>query len=146
TALLTSLAFRVEAQGAQFTQCLVDPEDAATPAVLERGGISYGTELLLLSRPLLRDSGPPLPSDISFESYSPSLHSAFASLVERTYAGTRDCPVLATVRGGEDSLAAHRATGEFVPSAWRLYRRGGRDIGVLLLAEHPDRDTWEVAY
>jgi ribosomal protein S18 acetylase RimI-like enzyme len=146
TALLTSIASRVDAQGAQFTQCLVEPEDTATRATLERGGIPYATDLVLLSRPLLRDSAPPLPSDLSFESYSASLHPTFAYLVERTYVGTLDCPVLARVRGGEDSLTAHRATGQFVPSAWRLYRQGGRDVGVLLLAEHPDRDTWEVAY
>src|SRR4029077_10608305 len=49
-------------------------------------------------------------------------------------------------RGGEDSLEAHRATGRFTPHAWRLYRSGGKEVGVLLLAEHPDRDVWEVAY
>ena len=37
-------------------------------------------------------------------------------------------------------------TGRFSPEAWRIFRSGADEVGILLLAEHPDRDTWEVAY
>jgi ribosomal protein S18 acetylase RimI-like enzyme len=67
-------------------------------------------------------------------------------IIERSYEGTLDCPALARLRGGDDSLEAHRATGQFVPNAWRLYRSDGADVGVLLLAEHRDSDLCEVAY
>ena len=43
-------------------------------------------------------------------------------------------------------LEAHRATGQFNPQSCRIYRESGRDVGIVLLAEHPDRDVWEVAY
>jgi GNAT superfamily N-acetyltransferase len=160
-ALLAALAARVECQGAHFIQCLLDPGDVANGEILNRGGIPYATDLILLSRSLL-GSAPESPAgatgalpapgpspgrlEVSVECYAPEAHAAFSRLVERTYAGTLDCPVLARVRGGEESLEAHRAAGEFVPDAWRLYREGGADVGVLLLAEHPERDTWEVAY
>jgi ribosomal protein S18 acetylase RimI-like enzyme len=170
TSLLESIAAQVDEQGAVFTQCLLDPSDTRSRATLDRGGFPYVTDLILLSRPTavegVGDAGvegvemveeskrpsdqcsstPLTPSTLSVESYSADSHAAFARLVERTYEGTLDCPVLARLRGGEDSLEAHRATGRFAPDAWRLYRREGQDVGVLLLAEHPDRDLWEVAY
>ncbi|MGE5195230.1 MAG: GNAT family N-acetyltransferase [Deltaproteobacteria bacterium] len=160
SALLEAVASRIEAQGAQFLQCLLDPADAAGREALNRGGIPYATDLILLSRSLV-ETGPNSPGGsfsgagrlqpvdregLCAECYSPESHAAFSRLVERTYVGTLDCPVLAGVRGGEESLEAHRATGQFVPNAWRLYREAGEDVGVLLLAEHPERDAWEVAY
>jgi len=145
-ALLTSVATRVDAQGVQFTQCLLDPDDARGRSMLDHGGFPYVTDLILLSRSLLANL-PPLPGiKLSSDRYSDASRPAFARIVERTYEGTLDCPILARLRRGEESLAAHRATGQFSPDSWRIYRSGGKDVGVLLLAEHPQRDTWEVAY
>jgi ribosomal protein S18 acetylase RimI-like enzyme len=163
TGLLESIAAHVDGEGALFTQCLLDPSDTRGRATLDGGGFPFVTDLILLSRPT-GDAGVETvkgveeskrPSDpgcaasstlLSVESYSTESHAAFARLVERTYEGTLDCPVLARLRGGDDSLEAHRATGRFAPNAWRLYRREGQEVGILLLAEHPDRDLWEVAY
>jgi ribosomal protein S18 acetylase RimI-like enzyme len=151
-ALLQAVASRVDSQGAQFTQCLLDPDDANGRAMLDRGGFPFTTELIALSRPL---GGPapgrqPKPNDglaeLTVQYYTDGAHSEFARIVERTYEKTLDCPALARFRGGESSLAAHRATGHFVPEAWRLYGDGGRPLGVLILADHPDRNVWEVAY
>lgn len=145
-ALLATVAARVDAQGVQFTQCLLDPDDASGRATLDRGGFPYVTDLVLLSRSLLANLPPPSDMDLSAEGYSAASHTAFARIVERTYEGTFDCPILAQFRRGDESLAAHRATGQFRPAAWRIYRSAGQDVGVVLLAEHPERDTWEVAY
>jgi ribosomal protein S18 acetylase RimI-like enzyme len=151
-ALLRAVAARVDSQDAQFTQCLLDPDDAPGRTMLNRGGFPFATELILLSRSL-SGNGPRRQSarnaalnGMTVECYSEHAHADFARIVERTYEETLDCPVLARCRGGESSLAAHRATGQFVPEAWRLYRDGARPLGVLILAEHPDRDVWEVAY
>jgi GNAT superfamily N-acetyltransferase len=145
-ALLQAVASRVDARGVQFTQCLLDPGDSAGRTTLDRGGFPFATELILLARPLLTLPSAPPANDLSVQTYTPARHAAFSQIVERTYVGTLDCPILARIRGGEESLEAHRATGQFVPEAWRLYRTKDRDVGVLILAEHPERDTWEVAY
>jgi ribosomal protein S18 acetylase RimI-like enzyme len=146
SAMLKSVADRVAAQGAMFTQCLLEPDDAKGRATLERGGFPYATDLVLLSRSLSGDLPARPAAALSAECYSEQSHAAFVRIIERSYEGTLDCPALARLRGGEDSLEAHRATGQFVPNAWRLYRSGGADVGVLLLAEHRDRDLCEVAY
>ncbi|MBS0265119.1 MAG: GNAT family N-acetyltransferase [Planctomycetes bacterium] len=145
-ALLEELGRRVDAQNILFTQCLLDPSDEASRQVLHRGGMPRLTELLQLSRPLpgQRLQGNPVP--FTCETYSDATHSAFVKVIDETYIDTLDCPPLAQIRSGELLLEAHRATGEFRPEACRIFRQAGRDIGVLLLAEHPDRDVWEVSY
>jgi len=85
-------------------------------------------------------------TDLSVETWSSAANTRFASLVASTYAGTLDCPVLASRRTGEESLESHRATGTFHPHAWRIYRCDNAERGVLLLSEHADRNVWEVAY
>ncbi len=144
-ALLQTVASRVDEQGVKFTQCLLELDDSRGRATVELGGFPYVTDLVLLSRSLLANL-PPAGVNLSPSTYCAALHTSFAHLVERTYEGTLDCPILARFRGGSESLEAHRATGRFAPDAWRLYRSQGVLVGVLLLAEHPDRNVWEVAY
>ena len=144
--LLETIGRRMDDRQIVYTQCLLDPADAHAGAVLDQGGVPRVTDLIVLSRTLrqLADESPGV--ELSAESYATTLKNRFASIVERTYAGTLDCPVLAHLRSGEESLDSHRATGRFDPEAWRIYGFQGNDVGVLLLAAHPDRDTWEVAY
>jgi GNAT superfamily N-acetyltransferase len=145
-ALLEAVAARVDIRQVQFTQCLLEPGDTAGRATLEGGGFPFATELILLSRPLFTYQPSRPATVLSIQTYTPARHASFSRIVERTYVGTLDCPILARIRGGDESLEAHRATGQFVPNAWRIYRENDHDVGVLILAEHPERDTWEVAY
>lgn len=144
--LLETIGTRMDNQQIVFTQCLLDPTDERGGAALDQGGVPRVTDLILLSRSLAEVIAAPLAIELSAENYSTALQDRFARIVERTYAETLDCPVLAQNRTGEESLEAHRATGQFDPEAWRIYRFQGNDAGVLLLAEHSERDTWEVAY
>jgi GNAT superfamily N-acetyltransferase len=145
-ALLQAVAARVDDRHVQFTQCLLEPGDMAGRATLEGGGFPFATELILLSRPVASYQPSHPATEFSIQTYTPARHAAFSRIVERTYIGTLDCPILARIRGGEESLDAHRATGQFIPNAWRIYGENNHDVGVLILAEHPERDTWEVAY
>ena len=64
-----------------------------------------------------------------------------------SYEGTLDCPALNGVRDLPDVLASYRACGEFDPAErWFIACRGERDVGCLLLADHPDADQWEIVY
>jgi RimJ/RimL family protein N-acetyltransferase len=43
-------------------------------------------------------------------------------------------------------LTGYQATGRFDPGHWRIVRSDGRDVGCLLLADHPAADQWELVY
>ena len=58
-------------------------------------------------------------------------------LIERTYEGTLDCTALNGVRDMEDVINGYQATGVFRPENWLFVRGEGEDVGVLLLADHP---------
>ncbi len=145
-ALLEAVGRRVDEQEIVFTQCLLDPADEWGQSVLAQGGVPRITDLILLSRPLPGNELVAGAAELIPECYSEESHAEFARIVEHTYTGTLDCPALAQMRSGEQLLEAHRATGQFNPQFCRIYRTSGRDVGILLLAEHPDRDVWEVAY
>ena len=80
------------------------------------------------------------------EPYDESEHERLASIVERTYEQTLDCPDLDGVRDMDDVLAGYRATGEFDPARWFFVRCEGHDVGCLLLTDHPSAEQWELIY
>jgi ribosomal protein S18 acetylase RimI-like enzyme len=57
-------------------------------------------------------------------------------------------PELEGIRSLDDILASHRAGGRFVAGRWQVghVQDEPDSAAVLLLAEIPDRDAWEVAY
>jgi len=85
-------------------------------------------------------------TELEFESHTPRNEARLARMVEATYRETLDCPWLNGVRDTSDVLSGYRETGVFDPSRWLLLRHAGRDVGALLLADHPATDQWEIVY
>lgn len=152
-ALLGELIQQIQEAAAWIGQCLIDPHWHEERAALVRSGFAHLTDLRFLvcrvdqdSRALLQ----PAPvADAPFEivNFQAGVNEArFASLIERTYVDTRDCPELRGLRSGEEALVGHRMSGEFDPSLWLLFARAGKDAGVLLINDHPRHQTWEVVY
>jgi RimJ/RimL family protein N-acetyltransferase len=131
--------------GCKVVQALASPEEAAWTAPLLRQGFVRTTRIRQLEHDLTE-----LPGDdggvLRFEPYADSLHGEFAAVLARTYEGTLDCPELNGTRTTDDILAGHRGQGRFDPAYWWLVRYEGAPVGVVLLAEMPDRLTWEVSY
>src|SRR5262249_50725531 len=127
-----------------------------------RGGMPRVTELLYLERdtatPLppvdapsrAGDKGPPArpAPDFVWRPFDASIAAEFQEVLQATYVGSLDMPEVEGTRGLDDSLAGHQASGLFVPANWRLGRIPGEPeaAAVLLLAEAPGRDAWEVVY
>jgi ribosomal protein S18 acetylase RimI-like enzyme len=146
-ALLAATSERLDARQTVFAQVLLEPDDSPGRERFARAGYPYVTDMLLLVRELdaavPTDDLSPVPTCTT---YAAAQHARFALIIEETYRGSRDCPALAGRRTGDEALAGHRASGEFDPSRWLLYEAGGHDAGVMLLADHPERDAWEVVY
>ncbi|MFH1918849.1 MAG: GNAT family N-acetyltransferase [Planctomycetota bacterium] len=114
--------------------------------VLRAGGFGPLADLLYLvsTEEGLPRSRPASP--LEFETYSAANHDRMARVVEATYDGTWDCPLLNGVRQADDILTGYRATGTFAPDRWLLVRHQGEDVGCLLLADHPEQENWELVY
>lgn len=85
-------------------------------------------------------------SPLQFEPYQESNSRRLADLVEETYIETCDCPPLCGVRETHDVLQGYQATGVFSPERWWFVRRDNRDVGCLLLTDHPEFDYLELLY
>lgn len=146
-ALLQELKRRVTAEGAWIAQCLIEPDANVERETLMRNGFLHLTDLDYLTRRL----ADPLPagSERPFEtvSFRPEENfERFAEVIEKTYVGSLDCPELEGIRSGAEAISSHSATGIFMPERWTIFRDEGRDVGVLIFADHPDQDAWEVVY
>jgi GNAT superfamily N-acetyltransferase len=143
--LLRSAAERADRAGIQFTQALLDPADRAGRRLLQQHGFPERTTLSICERPLDGEM-PAVAGALPAVDFAPERESRFAQTLERTLAGSLDCPIVSRLRSGNEALAAHRATGTFRASGWRLYQSGGRDAAILLVADFPESDSCEVAY
>jgi mycothiol synthase len=150
-------------RGFRLAQAVLD-ESAGYRATrdLTRGGMPYVTELLYLERDtalqLSLASEETAQADsryrpspyISFEwqPFEPALESEFRSVLQATYVGSLDMPELEGARSLDDIIESHRAAGRFVAERWCLGRVPGKPetASVLLMAEIPGRDIWEIIY
>ena len=83
---------------------------------------------------------------LEFEPYESSNHERLAHLVEASYEQTRDCPRLGGVRTVEEVLDGYRQSGEFNSRHWLIVRHRGKDVGVLILTDHPADQCCELVY
>jgi mycothiol synthase len=139
----------------RLIQALLETDSGPQADKFRRVGFTHLTDLLyLVSEKKAFPSSPPTkesPSarthdELKFDSYEPSDHERLAQLVQRTYEHTQDCPSLNGIRDVDDVLGGYRSIGEFDPQRWLIARHHGRDVGCVLLADHPTAGQWELVY
>ncbi len=143
--LMSAVAAALDAAGIRMTQVLVPDESSPLAHSLVLSGFKRLTELQYLSWEAVANVEALAPS-LEFEPYRESLRPRLAAVIEQTYEGTQDCPGIGGQRPMEEVLEGYRSTGVFRPESWLLVREGARDVGVLLLAEHPSANHWELLY
>ena len=129
-----------------LVQVLLEPGETKAADALRAVGVAPLAILLYLQRRLKRVAFPAaaLPP---FVHYSEATHERFARAIEATYENSLDCPPMRGLRGIDDVVAGHRATGEFDPTLWYCFHDdAGRDLGVLLLAPVTAQPMTELVY
>jgi mycothiol synthase len=162
-ALLHGALADLKARGFRLAQAVLD-ESAGLQAArdLTKGGLPRVTDLLYLERetalPLAKTpesaSRRTLPgrsvADLHFEwqPFDASVEVKFRAVLQATYVGSLDMPELEGARALDDIMEGHKAAGRFNAERWRLgYIPGNPEAAsVLLMAEVPGRDVWEVVY
>jgi GNAT superfamily N-acetyltransferase len=157
-ALVHTALADLQSRGFRIAQAVLDESASRLGALdLTRGGLPRITELLYLERDTKIPLPPPAQSSenladplpqLQWRSFNPAHEAEFRTILQATYASSLDMPELEGVRSLDDVIEGHRATGRFVPERWRLGQVPGEPAAavVLLLAEVPDRDVWEVVY
>lgn len=152
-ALLQEAAKRLDQLQAWIGQSLLEPSQSRERAALSRNGFTFLTDLKFFEHSVGRSFQPPplnRPGSASRPTFVPYRQARnrqrFANVIEQTYRGSQDCPEMNGLRSAQQSLQTHEAAGPFKSDMWRLYRLGGKDVGVLLSVDRPEQRAWEVIY
>jgi ribosomal protein S18 acetylase RimI-like enzyme len=133
-------------RGAKLAQAILTPAEDAHAGSLPRNGLHHVTQLHYL-RHALREIPQALPPEgVAFETFNTDRPQAFYQALNRSYDGTLDFPELDGVREVQEVVEGHMNQGRFHPDRWRLTRRGGRPIAVLLVNDLPEWHAREIAY
>jgi GNAT superfamily N-acetyltransferase len=144
--LLEDVCHWLSRQGICVAEVLLPQNASSDESVLLAGGFGHLADLLYLVS-LEVDFPAKLPQGpLEFVPYCEADQQRLTTIVEATYEGTLDCPQLDGVRQIEDVLDGYRATGVFHPARWLIVRHGDKDVGCLLLADHPEHGNWELVY
>jgi mycothiol synthase len=134
-------------RGAKLGQALLAPAEVHLAPPLERNGFVHVTSLWYMRHDLKLPYGlVRAPDRLAYRSYQEGDPDVFHQTLLRTYEETLDCPEVNGVRDLEEILQGHRAQGVYDPGRWWLALDGDRPVGVLLLADVPEWEAWEVAY
>lgn len=146
-AALAALVSAARTRRLALLEALVDPNDLASADALQGGGFRLLTRLIYLRRRSDSRSGAcDRASWLSWITYSDDAGPLFRSAIERSYAGSLDCPELAGVRDVSEVVEGHRAVGAFDPDSWWVAMDGGQPVGVMLLNDLPPTSLLEVVY
>ena len=69
-----------------------------------------------------------------------------ASVLERSYEDTLDCPELCGLRSASEVLASHKSTGVYSPANWWILTRSNEPVGCCLLTHCPASESVELVY
>jgi mycothiol synthase len=159
-ALLSAAAAFVDAHGIPLAQMVVGDRDGYPIEQLQRSGFpSFAAlqylfaEISPLSVESATSDDPTAPArevekrgPLQFVSRAGDQAQRLGNLLEQTYVGTLDCPGLDGIRPMSDVLEGYRRQGRHAPDDWYFVQSNGKDVGALLLAEHPGYGNWELVY
>jgi ribosomal protein S18 acetylase RimI-like enzyme len=144
-ALMVHAVAWLRQRGVKLAQTLLDPDEAALAAPLQRHGFAAVTRLWYMRHDLqIPIHQLDTPARLDYRPFDDGAE--FRQTLARTYAQTQDCPEVNGVRTIDEVLEGHRAQGVFDPQRWWLAVDGGQPVGVLIVTEMPESGDWEVAY
>jgi mycothiol synthase len=142
---------QIAAGGVDLAQALLDPAESSDRSMFVEAGFAELAVLSYLERPLSRTNPPPAPRwptgvRVRVEPFREELLDVLATILERSYEQTLDCPGLHGLRRTTDIIAGHRATGAFDPRLWTLLWVDDEPGGAVLINPFPDHRTCELVY
>lgn len=145
--LISAVTRALDAAQIAMSQVLSSSRISEETSLLESAGFRQLAELIYMTCEAFRFPNQlPAATDLTFDAYDESQRRRLAELMERTYEGTLDCAVLNGTRNMDEVIDGYQATGAFRPENWLFVRADHRDVGVLLLTDHPEQSHRELMY
>jgi ribosomal protein S18 acetylase RimI-like enzyme len=85
------------------------------------------------------------PNTFAFQPFAECDLAVFQQTLVQSFEGSLDCPELNDLRTAEETWAGHRASASDL-SRWWLIHDQSAPAGVLILADAPMPDFWDIAY
>ena len=130
---LRSSADAALGDGLAFVQSLIGYQQQTDADALVEGGFVRLAELMYMRRDLARPIESPKVPDLSWQSCKPMDPVALGRVITATYEHSLDCPVLSGLRGIDDVLKSHKASGIWRPDFWWIAKLRGLPAGCVLV-------------
>ena len=146
--LLDHLIKRLLGRKIRIVQAL--PNSPSQSAFLAQHGFETRVQLSYLAYPVTGHEidvvAAEATAEVQFDEYHPMLRSQLQSIIEATYAETLDAPQLNGMRETGDILDGYFDASNGDASRWWIVKSAGKNVGCLLLADHPTADNIELVY
>ncbi len=151
TPLLDELACQLRQMDVRLGQAVLERANSASALDLQAAGFVHAGDLAYLAAEAA--SFPSVPPALDFDHVAATAldPQRLADVVEETYRGSLDCPLVDGLRPTADVLAGYRAVGQHRPDWWLVACESPsgadrRDVGCLLMGDHPMQDQIEIVY
>lgn len=141
TALLKFFKDRFAPQSG-LIQLMLPSEPGVLEAAATGAGFEFGAKLLLLGRSIAPEEIEPLDPTTHFLPSAEEL----SEVLQKTYEGTLDCPVLSGKRPIAEVIEGYAATGASGRKYWRTLLYEGAPVGCVLVALHEKLELSELVY
>ncbi len=144
--LVRTLLLRLRSHGVKLVQAFLSLEDREGTASLTRNGFQSITRIwhMRRDRVLHVDTGSPA-ADLDFIPFAQCDCAKFQETLIETYESSLDCPELNGLRTLDEVILGFRKSAPDL-SRWWLLSKEGEAVGVLLLADGGQTNTWDVGY
>jgi ribosomal protein S18 acetylase RimI-like enzyme len=144
--LLRAVEDLLRCKPVRVAQALVQTDDRAGAESLQLAEYHWSTDLVCLVCPCSQFPTQLPDSELEFEPFSSDQSARMAEVVEQTFISTCDFRELSGVCKASEMLLGYRKVGAYRPESWFFVRRGGEDIGCLVLADQPSDNQCELLY
>ncbi len=117
-------------------------ENTATESAALSSGFQFGANLLLVGRECSEAELEPIEPPLAFKPSGDEL----PSVLQQTYSGTLDCPLLSGKRPISEVIEGYASTGTSQKSLWRTLFLNDVPLGCVLVAAHPKLEITELVY
>jgi len=133
SAAIRSAADEALADGLAFVQSLIGHRQHADGRAFVEAGFIRLAELAYMRRDLADAVEPPGVPGLEWRSCQPMDPAELGRVILGTYERSLDCPALAALRGTDDVLESHKASGIWRPDFWWIARLRGAPAGCVLV-------------